>query len=94
MPVDIHSLRYFYGELYFLNLLGHDGMSAAIAGVTMPDERRERIRVAIIESDRANELLPASSSGIVETLSQRWTRFYGLPFYPIEETQPVEMDDA
>jgi hypothetical protein len=93
MPVDTHSLRYFYGELYFLNLLGHIAMSAAIAGVTTPDERRERIRQAIIDAGRADEMLPASKSGVVETLSERWARFYGQPFYPIEEDQPVETCD-
>jgi hypothetical protein len=93
MPADTSSLKYFYGEYYFFLILGEAG-SAVIAGITTPEIRRERIREAILATGRAEEVLSASKKGLVETFAERWSRFYGMPFYPIEEDQPMETCDA
>jgi hypothetical protein len=93
MPADTNSLEYFYGEYYFFLILREAG-SAVLAGITTPAIRRERIREAILATGRAEEVLSANKKGLVETFAERWSRFYGLPFYPIEEDQPLETVDA
>lgn len=90
MPLfHVNSREYFEGEDYFVRALGPAG-SACIAGVTTTDERRSRIRQAIIDNGRTNDVLAANKDGKNETFAQRFERFFGVPFYPMDEEETIK----
>lgn len=85
----VNSLAYFYGEDYFIRALGLPGY-ACVAGVTTTDERRNRIRQAIIDNGRVNDVLAPNKDGKIETFAQRFERFFGVPFYPMDEDETIK----
>ena len=56
------------------------------AGVTTADERRERIRAAIVEQGRERAIAGKRPGQPCETWADLYARVYGVPFQP----QPTE----
>ena len=96
------SLPYFYGEQYFIRKLDLGGVwskdrptpaagSACTMGVTMPDEVRERIRLAIIAGDLCDATMGKTQAGGTETWREAFERFFGFPLNPADLDPPQEI---
>jgi hypothetical protein len=75
------DFRQFDAELWFVKRLKDLGRHVH-AGITDPDERRERIRFAIIEGKLDCGIIGKSPAGKAETFAQAFERFYGEPLEP------------
>lgn len=79
--------KQFDAEMFFVKRLGEHGRTV-FAGITDPNERRERIRYAILEGKLDCAILGKNPKGRVETYAEAFERFYGEPLEPTSTHQP------
>jgi hypothetical protein len=77
----MNQFKHFDGELFFVRRLKDHGRHV-FDGITDPEERRERIRFAIIEGALESAIIGKSPAGKTETYAQAFERFYGEPLQP------------
>jgi hypothetical protein len=75
------TFKDFDAEEFFVRRL-NDHRRAIHAGITDPDERRERIRYAILEGKLDCTIIGKSPGGKPETYTQAFERYYREPLIP------------
>lgn len=81
MSEHAQQFREFDGELFFARRLKDHG-ARIFEGITDPEERRERIRFAIIENALDAVIIGKSAAGKTETYAQAFERLYREPLTP------------
>lgn len=65
-------------DVWFANRFGRRGFAEVFAGVTTPEERRDRIRALIVRERRGAEIV-GNRKGRPVTYAEAFEKFYGMP---------------